>query len=172
MIDLQAGLEVHQSAAAKGDPENLQPKRLWISLPVGPRQIHHRHHLYTVLIEQARTGISRYSFFEVMTAAHILAGVHYSTLPERSVNRNMFCWWPEDYSSVTQTGWQFSQQLSGKLIENQVSRVIDAPVRSAKRKEQRAKNRRAKAQAPKATCQRLPRYLAWLFLRPLLVTLS
>jgi len=86
----------------------------------------HAYHLYTVLIDEARVGISRDEFLDEMTANDVGVGVHYLSVPEHPVYQDKFGWRPEDYPNAMRTGRQtVSLPLSAGLTDREVSRVIE-----------------------------------------------
>ncbi|MFN0315997.1 MAG: DegT/DnrJ/EryC1/StrS family aminotransferase [Burkholderiales bacterium] len=87
----------------------------------------HGHHLYTILVDEARTGISRDAFLDAMTAHNIGVGVHYLSIPEHPYYRRAFGWNPEDYPHAMRIGRQtVSLPLSAKLTDADVQDVVAA----------------------------------------------
>ena len=87
----------------------------------------HAHHLYTILIDEARARVSRDAFLDAMTAARIGAGVHYLSLPEHPYYQQTFGWRPHDYPHAARIGRQtVSLPLSPKLTDQDVEDVINA----------------------------------------------
>lgn len=137
MMDLQAALGIHQLARVE---ENWQCRRtIWatyqsalanlpLTLPPEPAaDTRHGYHLYTVLVDQARTGINRDAFLDAMTRQHIGVGVHYLSLPEHPYYQERFGWKPEDYPEAMRVGRQtVSLPLSPKLEDSDVNDVVQA----------------------------------------------
>jgi dTDP-4-amino-4,6-dideoxygalactose transaminase len=99
-----------------------------ISLPENPAPgTRHAYHLYTILVDEAKTGISRDGFLDAMTAQNIGVGVHYLSIPEHPYYRREFGWKPEDYPNAARIGRQtVSLPLSAKLTDTDVEDVIEA----------------------------------------------
>jgi len=153
MMDLQAALGIHQLARIESNWRRRE--EIWqrydeafaglpVTLPAEPEpDTRHGYHLYTILIDEARAGISRDEFLEAMAADKIGVGVHYLSVPEHPVYQDKFRWRPEDYPNAMRIGRQtVSLPLSAKLTDAEVSRVIET-VRATlgrKDKEQGATN--------------------------------
>jgi dTDP-4-amino-4,6-dideoxygalactose transaminase len=137
MMDLQAAIGIHQLASVE---QNWQKRReIWNryqnvfkELPVttptetasGTR---HAHHLYTLLIDETRTGITRDAFLDAMTARRIGVGVHYMSIPEHPYYQRKFGWRPEEWPNAMRIGRQtVSLPLSPKVSSEEVTYIIDA----------------------------------------------
>lgn len=91
----------------------------------------HGLHLFTMLIDEKKTGISRDCFLNEMTRQNIGVGVHYVSLPNHPVYQERFGWHPEDFPVAQKIGDQtVSLPLSAKLTDADVGDVISA-VKSA-----------------------------------------
>ena len=137
MMDLQAAIGIHQ---LKRVETNWQRRReIWqlyndafSDLPVGlPAPVEpdtrHAYHLYTILIDEEKTGICRDEFLNAMTAHNIGVGVHYLSIPEHPFYQKTFGWKPEDYPNAMRIGRQtVSLPLSAKLTDEDVGDVIEA----------------------------------------------
>ena len=136
MMDLQAALGIHQLQRVEANW--LRREEIWqqyneafadlpLTLPAEPEpNTRHAYHLYTVLIDEARVGISRDEFLDEMTANDVGVGVHYVSVPEHPVYQDKFGWRPEDYPNAMRTGRQtVSLPLSAGLTDREVSRVIE-----------------------------------------------
>ncbi|MFZ0871432.1 MAG: DegT/DnrJ/EryC1/StrS family aminotransferase [Rhodanobacter sp.] len=137
MMDLQAAIGLHQLARVE---ENWQRRReLWqrydaelaglpITLPAAPEaDTRHGYHLYTVMIDPARCGISRDGFLDAMNAARIGTGVHYLSVPEHPYYQQHFGWQPEQWPNAMQLGRQtVSLPLSPAMSDADVDRVVQA----------------------------------------------
>ncbi len=137
MMDLQAAIGIHQLARVESNW--LKRRAVWrryqtafADLPVvcppeptpGTR---HAYHLYTILIDEAKTGISRDAFLDAMTARNIGVGVHYLSIPEHPFYQRTFGWRPEDYPDALRIGRQtVSLPISAKLSDDEVGRVSEA----------------------------------------------
>lgn len=135
MMDLQAALGVHQLERV----ERYWHKRgqVWTrymeafaSLPVGlpapvEAETRHAYHLYTLLIDERQTGVTRDVFVDNMTRLGIGVGVHYLSLPEHPYYHQTLGWKPDDYPHAMRIGRQIvSLPLSAKLTETDVNDVI------------------------------------------------
>ena len=137
MMDLQAAIGQHQLQRVM--PAWHRRHALWqqyqaafSSLPVtrpGPISDHvrHAHHLYTLLIDEARCGVSRDAFIARMAAQGVGVGVHYLALTEQPYYQQQLQWRPEQTPHATRIGRQtVSLPLSPKLSADDVQRVIAA----------------------------------------------
>src|SRR5262249_22492442 len=92
MMDLQAAIGIHQ--LKRIEQWWKRREQIWkrydeafadlpVPLPAPPEpRTRHAYHLYTLLIEEARAGITRDQFLDAMTAHNIGVGVHYLSLAE------------------------------------------------------------------------------------------
>jgi len=137
MTDLQAALGLHQ--LERVEPGWKRRKAIWqryqqafaalpVERPAEPASgTRHAHHLYSILIDEQRAGISRDRFLEAMTWHHIGVGVHYLALPEHPYYRDTLGWRPEDVPHATRIGRQtVSLPLSPALTDEDVDDVIEA----------------------------------------------
>jgi dTDP-4-amino-4,6-dideoxygalactose transaminase len=137
MTDIQAALGIHQLAAI--DKNWLRRQEIWqqynealaglpVTLPSAPEEhLRHAYHLYPILIDEEKTGISRDAFIAAMTQANIGVGVHYLSIPEHSYYHDTFGWNPEDYPAATKIGRQtVSLPLSPFLTSEDIADVIHA----------------------------------------------
>ena len=87
----------------------------------------HAYHLFTILIDEEKTGVTRDAFLDRMTANGIGVGVHYLSLPEHPYYQQTFGWKPEDYPNSMRIGRQIvSLPISAKLSKQDHNDVIDA----------------------------------------------
>jgi len=135
MMDIQAALGIHQ---LKRVDRNLQRReKIWqkynesfaglnISLPPDPApEVKHAYHLYTILIDKDKAGVSRDEFLSVMHRENIGTGVHYLSIPEHPFYQTTFGWKPEDYPNAMKIGREtVSLPLSAKLTDSDVDSVI------------------------------------------------
>jgi dTDP-4-amino-4,6-dideoxygalactose transaminase len=135
MMDIQAALGIHQ---LKRVDRNLQRRgKIWqkynesfadlnITLPSAPApEIKHAYHLYTILIDKDKVGISRDEFLSAMHRENIGIGVHYLSIPEHPFYQTTFGWKPEDYPNAMKIGREtVSLPLSAKLTDSDVESVI------------------------------------------------
>ncbi|MCM0083488.1 DegT/DnrJ/EryC1/StrS family aminotransferase [Geomonas sp. Red32] len=137
MMDLQAAIGIHQLARVETNwakreliwgryDEAFGPLPVAIPAPV-EQETRHARHLYTILIDEEKTGISRDRFLDLMTARNIGVGVHYLSLPEHPYYQDTFGWRPEDYPHAMRVGRQtVSLPLSPKLTDQDVEDVISS----------------------------------------------
>lgn len=141
MMDLQAAIGIHQLKRV----EDYWKRReeIWgqynnafydlpIELPIDPApDTRHAYHLYTIKIDEERTGISRDAFLNAMTAHNIGVGVHYLSIPEHPYYQKTFGWKPEDYPHAMKIGRQtISLPISAKLTDEDVGDVIEGVSRA------------------------------------------
>jgi dTDP-4-amino-4,6-dideoxygalactose transaminase len=140
MMDIQAAIGIHQ--LSRVEPYWLRREEIWqryneafadlpLTLPDAPEpDTRHAYHLYTILVDEERTGISRDAFLSAMTAQNIGVGVHYLSIPEHPYYQETFGWKPEDYPNAMRIGRQtVSLPLSAKLSDDDVEDVITAVYR-------------------------------------------
>jgi len=137
MMDLQAAIGIHQLARVETAWRRRREiwdryDRAFASLPLGlpaPPEpgTRHAHHLYTVLVDPRRCGVTRDAFLDGMTREGIGVGVHYVAIPEHPYYREALGWRPEDTPEATRIGRQtVSLPLSPKLSDGDVEDVITA----------------------------------------------
>ena len=137
MMDLQAAIGIHQLKRVEmywrkrqeiWERYNKAFLNLPIKLPVDPEKgTRHAYHLYTILIDERETGISRDAFLDAMTKLNIGVGVHYLSIADHPYYQKRFGWKPDDYPNSMRIGRQtVSLPLSGKLKDDDVTDVIEA----------------------------------------------
>jgi len=137
MIDLQAVIGIEQLSRVETNWRRRE--QIWhryreafadlpIGLPADPApDTRHAYHLHTVMIDEARAGLSRDAFLNAMTARNIGVGVHYLSIPEHPYYRSRFGWNPEDYVHAARVGRQtVSLPLTSKLTDRDVEDVVEA----------------------------------------------
>ncbi|MFA7553678.1 MAG: DegT/DnrJ/EryC1/StrS family aminotransferase [Spongiibacteraceae bacterium] len=137
MMDLQAALGIHQ--LARVDKNWQRRQEIWntymhafVDLPIGLPEppapnTRHAYHLFTIMVDETRCGISRDAFLDAMNTLGVGAGVHYLSLPEHLYYQERFGWKPEQYPYAMNIGRQtVSLPLSAKLRDEDVERVIEA----------------------------------------------
>jgi dTDP-4-amino-4,6-dideoxygalactose transaminase len=137
MMDMQAAIGIHQ--LRRVERYWLRREALWnrymaeladlpVVLPAVPEPgTKHAYHLFTLLIDEARAGISRDGFINAMTAHNIGVGVHYLSLPEHPFYQKTFGWKPEDFPHSMKVGREtVSIPLTAKLTDEDVTDVIAA----------------------------------------------
>ena len=137
MMDLQAAIGLHQLPRIERWLERRRQvweayDRAFADLPIelpAPEEPGTRHalHLYTILVDEARCGISRDAFLGAMTAHGIGVGVHYQALPEHPLYQRLLGWKPSDCPNATEVGRRtVSVPLSAGLTDEDVADVIAA----------------------------------------------
>ncbi len=137
MTDLQAAIGLQQLARIERNWGRR--KELWehydaafrdlpIEGPAAPAPgTRHAHHLYTIQVDERRSGMSREHFLEQMKTRGIGVGVHYQSIPEHPYFRDQFGWQVEEWPHAGRIGRQtVSLPLSAALDEEQARRVIEA----------------------------------------------
>jgi dTDP-4-amino-4,6-dideoxygalactose transaminase len=137
LTDMQAAIGIHQLQRVEDAWQrrkaiwaryNQGLKDLPIGLPPDPEpDTRHGLHLYTILVDKARAGISRDLFLQAMTEENIGVGVHYLSIPEHIYYQRTFGWRPEDFPHAMRIGRQtVSLPLAPNLSDNDVDDVIGA----------------------------------------------
>lgn len=137
MMDLQAAIGLHQ--LRKIEEFWLRRQEIWrrylsafgdlpLGLPpAGDDGNRHAYHLFTVTLDERRTGISRDRFLEEMTRRKIGVGVHYLAIPEHPFYQRNYGWEPNDYPHARDYGRStVSLPLSPKLTDDDINDVIMA----------------------------------------------
>jgi dTDP-4-amino-4,6-dideoxygalactose transaminase len=136
MMDLQAAIGIHQ--LKRVERYWIRREEIWkryndafSSLPIGhpvdPEPgTRHAYHLYTILVDKEKTGISRDGFLDAMTKKNIGVGVHYLSIPEHPYYQEKFSWKPQSYVNAMKIGRQtVSLPISAKLTDGDVEDVIE-----------------------------------------------
>ncbi|MGA7161818.1 MAG: DegT/DnrJ/EryC1/StrS family aminotransferase [Bacteroidota bacterium] len=137
MMDIQAAIGIHQLARVEHNWKKRQTiwnqyntafKDLPITVPGdNSPDTRHAYHLYTILIDEKQTGVSRDAFLDRMTKQNIGVGVHYLSIPEHPYYQQTFGWKPQDYPHAMRIGREtVSLPLSAKLNDVDVMDVIKA----------------------------------------------
>jgi dTDP-4-amino-4,6-dideoxygalactose transaminase len=137
MMDLQAAIGIHQLARVEKYWKRREAvwqkyQEAFAGLPIGvPAPVEpgtrHAYHLYTILVDGDRAGISRDEFLDAMTREKIGVGVHYRSIPEHPYYRKTFGWDGGEYPHATKIGRQtVSLPISPKLTDTDVLDVITA----------------------------------------------
>lgn len=137
MMDMQAAIGIHQLARVEANWERR--REIWemyqtalghlpFELPTEPAaNTRHAHHLYTIMVDGARSGIGRDALLDHMTANRIGVGVHYLSVPEHPYYQERFGWNPEQWPNAARIGRQtLSLPLSPALTRADVDRVVSA----------------------------------------------
>ncbi len=137
MMDLQAAIGIHQ--LARVEEASKRRGQIWNrynealgDAPIGlPAEVEantrHAYHLYTIMVEESRSGIARDAFLDAMTQLNIGVGVHYRSVPEHPYYQREFGWNPQDYPNSHRIGREtVSLPISPKLSDEDVEDVIHA----------------------------------------------
>ena len=137
MMDLQAAIGLHQMTHVA---EWLQRRNeLWavyneafaglgVGLPAAdePDTVHARH-LYTLMVDKERTGLTRDEFMAKLHAQNIGTGVHYVGVHLHPYYRDAFGYKPEDFPNATWISERtVSLPFSPKLTNQDVEDVLEA----------------------------------------------
>jgi dTDP-4-amino-4,6-dideoxygalactose transaminase len=137
MMDLQAAIGLHQLRRIEAYWDRRREiwqryndafAKLPVGLPADPEpDTRHAYHLYTLLIDVERAGVTRDQFLQAMTDQNIGIGVHYRSIPEHQFYQETFGWTPGQYPHAARIGRQtVSLPLSPKLTDDDVADVIAA----------------------------------------------
>ncbi|QAU33628.1 DegT/DnrJ/EryC1/StrS family aminotransferase [Janthinobacterium sp. 17J80-10] len=137
MMDLQAAIGIHQLKRIESNWHRRsqiwsQYMQAFEGLPLGlpacvEKDTRHGYHLFTVLIDQEKVGISRDQFLSHMTEKSIGVGVHYLSLPEHPFYQKSYGWKTEDYPNAALVGRQtVSLPISAKLTQQDLDYVIQS----------------------------------------------
>jgi dTDP-4-amino-4,6-dideoxygalactose transaminase len=135
MMDMQAAIGIHQ--LRRVEPNWKRREQIWnrymseltgvpVGLPTPPEaDTRHGYHLFTLQIGKERSGVTRDSFIDAMTANNIGVGVHYLSIPEHPYYQKRFGWRPEEFPHAMQVGRStVSIPMSPKLSDQDVDDVI------------------------------------------------
>ncbi|MBI4778932.1 DegT/DnrJ/EryC1/StrS family aminotransferase [Candidatus Falkowbacteria bacterium] len=137
MTDMQASLGLHQlKRIAVFDKKRQKIWNLYNAafknLPVGlpapiSKEIHHNKHLYTLLIDKNKCGVSRDEFMQELHKRGVGTGVHFIPVHLHKYYRERFGYKPGDYPKAEYIGERtVSLPLSAKLTSPDVNRIIKA----------------------------------------------
>ncbi len=137
MMDLQASLGLRQ--LEKVERYWLRRQEIWVrymteladlplTLPAPVEEgTRHAYHLFSVLVDRQRAGITRDAFLTAMTGQKIGVGVHYLSLPEHPHYQGRFGWAPDEWPNARDIGRQtVSLPISARLTDEDVGDVIAA----------------------------------------------
>lgn len=137
MMDIQAAIGIHQLDRIEAglqrrneiwDIYNKAFANLPVSLPAPdePDTLHARH-LYTLMIDEQESGISRDAFMNTLHKMNIGTGVHYLGVHLHPYYIDRFGFKPEDYPNATWVSERtVSIPLSPSLTNEDIEYVIDA----------------------------------------------
>lgn len=137
MMDIQAAIGIHQLERVERYARRRE--EIWarydeafadlpVQTPAPPEpDTRHARHLYTLLVEEDRSGISRDAFLQALQFHNIGSGVHYLSIPEHVYYQKRFGWKPEDWPCAMRVGRAtVSIPLSARLTDEDVEDVIAA----------------------------------------------
>lgn len=137
MTDMQAALGLHQ--LKRVDAWWEQRRRVWsryqaafrelpLGLPAEPEAgTKHAYHLYTILVDEKRAGLSRDRFIDEMTRRKIGVGVHYLSLTDHPYYQEALGWSEKTAPVATQIGHRtVSLPISAKLSDQDIEDVVAA----------------------------------------------
>jgi len=137
MMDLQAAIGIHQ--LNKVDAHWKRREEIWnhfndelkdfpVTLPASiEADTKHAYHLYTILIGEDQTGVSRNNFIIKLHKKNIGTGVHYLSIPEHPIYQQRYNWSTKDYPNAMKIGQEtVSLPLSPKLTDEDVCAVVEA----------------------------------------------
>jgi dTDP-4-amino-4,6-dideoxygalactose transaminase len=137
MMDMQAAMGIHQldrveaygvrrAAVWRRYMEAFRELPAGLPAPIEP-DTRHGYHLFTLLIDEASSPVSRDQFLDRMTEEGIGVGVHYLSIPEHPFYQRTYGWHAEDYPNATRIGRQtVSLPISPKLTADDVNDVVAA----------------------------------------------
>ena len=137
MTDMQAAIGLHQFGRLEEYAQRRQQiwgmyQRAFASTPLAlpapdDAGTVHARHLFTVLVDEEKCGVSRDEFLSLMTDHNIGVGVHYLAVPEHPYYQRAYGWRLGDWPNAMRIGRQtVSLPLSGCLTDDDVQDVIDA----------------------------------------------
>jgi dTDP-4-amino-4,6-dideoxygalactose transaminase len=144
MMDLQAAIGLHQLTRVE---ENLKRRnaiwqhynRAFADLPVGLPAQHepdtvHALHLYTLMIDRDRCGLTRDDFMDKLHKMNIGSGVHYIGVHLHAFYRERYGYQPQDFPNATWISQRtVSIPLSAKLTDHDVRYIIDNVISAIRR---------------------------------------
>jgi dTDP-4-amino-4,6-dideoxygalactose transaminase len=99
-----------------------------VTLPAAPAQgTRHARHLYTLLVDRERAGITRDEFRERLNARGVGTALHFIAVHLQAYYRERFGFKPDDFPVAAWISERtVSLPLSAKLTDGEVERVIEA----------------------------------------------
>ena len=148
MMDLQAAIGIHQIKRVERCWQRRQEiwnryndalRELPVELPPEPEAgTRHALHLYTVLIDTDKCGVTRDEFIVRLHRDNIGVGVHYRQVADHSAYQERFGWRPEQWPNAEKVSQQtVSLPLSAKLSDGDVEDVIDSAWKALRRRRPR-----------------------------------
>ena len=148
MMDLQAAIGIHQLERVERCWQRRQEiwnryddafRELPIEVPSQPREgTRHALHLYTILIDKEKCGVSRDEFVTRLYRDNIGVGVHYRQIADHSAYQKRLGWKPEQWPNAERVSQQIvSLPLSPKLTDADVEDVVDSVCKALKHRRRR-----------------------------------
>ena len=82
--------------------------------------------MYTVQIDEKKTGFNRDDFLKKLHYKNIGTGVHYLSIPEHPYYKKKYKWKIKDYPNSLKIGRQtVSLPLSSKLSSNEIKYIVN-----------------------------------------------
>ena len=137
LMDIQAAIGIHHLKRVEKYWKRREEiwkryDKAFADMPIGtplPAEpdTRHAHHLYTIMVDKKRSGITRDEFLNAIQAHNIGVGVHYLSIPEHPYYKKTFGWKPAEYPNASRVGREtVSLPLSAKLTDGDVDDVIEA----------------------------------------------
>ncbi len=143
MMDLQAALGLHQLErveqnwryrAELWDMYNDALEDLPVTTPSSrPEDGRHALHLYTLMIDEESSGLSRDAFLNAMNDENIGTGVHYLSVPEHPYYQERYGWDPAETPHATRLGRQTVSLPFGPAVSDDDARDVIAGVKKVLR---------------------------------------
>lgn len=135
MMDIQAAIGIHQLSRIDKSLERRffiwdKYQQSFASLPIilpSPFQKNTKHccHLYTILVNEERSGISRDECLTRLTKMGVGAGVHYLSIAEHPFYQRTYEWSPQDYPNAMNIGrMTLSLPISSKLTDKELDKIV------------------------------------------------
>jgi dTDP-4-amino-4,6-dideoxygalactose transaminase len=137
MMDIQAAIGIHQLARVEDNFKRRQEiwqhyNRAFADLPVGLPAPHepetvHALHLYTLMIDRDRCGLTRDEFMHKLHQMNIGSGVHYIGVHLHAYYREQFGYLAQDFPNATWLSERtVSLPLSAKLTDYDIEIISDS----------------------------------------------
>ena len=135
MTDMEASLGLHQMRRIEQNDRRRQEiwdlynesfKDLPVTTPAPiPSDIKHARHLYTILVDEERSGLDRDAFRQALHERGIGTGVHFLPVHSHKFYAEKFGLAPGDFPNTEYIGTRtVSIPLSTKLTDGEVSRIV------------------------------------------------
>lgn len=143
MMDIQAALGIHQLERIGINHKRRQ--KIWkfykqqlrncpIDLPSEPLPyVKHAYHLFTIMVNDKKSGIRRDDFLKAMNEENIGTGVHYESISIHPYYRKRYGWDPADCPNSYSIGKRtVSLPISPKLTDKDMADVVRAVKKALK----------------------------------------